>query len=71
MNIFTEYFGTEIYSNKLHNEILSRISLNKDLAILSILPRKFFEKYRNSGYILNFQIYIILILFFPKTDFLF
>ena len=43
--------------------------LNKDLAILLILIRKFFEKYRNSGNILNFQIYIILILFIPKTDF--
>ena len=31
--------------------------LNEDLAKLAILPRKFFEKYRNSGNIKNFKIF--------------
>ena len=57
------------YLNQM--KILVDNVLNRSLAILPILTRKYFEKYRNSGNIKNFKIYIILILFFPKTDFFF
>ena len=48
-----------------------QVLVNRCLAMRQILPRKFFEKYRNSGNILIFKIYIIWISVYSKTDFFF
>ena len=45
--------------------------INRCLAMRQVLPRKFFEKYRISGNISNFKIYIIWISVYSKTDFFF